>query len=82
MSMLIHGDKAESMGTNYKDIHTHGKIHKMVKCCSKCKKTRGDDEFNSINFRRKNAVVKQCLQCRLYTVKSQKKRSKPYRNFE
>ena len=50
----------------------------MVKCCSKCKKTKGDDQFNSINFRRKNAVVKQCLQCRLYDVKSQKKRTKPY----
>ena len=30
----------------------------MVKCCSNCKKTKGDDQFNSINFRRKNAVVK------------------------
>lgn len=53
----------------------------MVKCCSKCKKTKGDDQFNSINFRRKNAVVKTCLQCRLYTVKYSEKRAKPYKDI-
>ena len=53
----------------------------MVKCCSTCKKTKGDDQFNSINFRRKNKVVKQCLQCRLYRVKSGKKRNKPYKDI-
>lgn len=53
----------------------------MVKCCSTCKKRKGDDQFNSINFRRKNAVVKTCLQCRLYTVKADKKRTKPYKDI-
>ena len=53
----------------------------MVKCCSKCNKKKGDNQFQSINYRRKNAVVKTCLQCRLHTVKSDKKRTKPYKDI-
>ena len=53
----------------------------MVKCCSKCNKKKGDNQFQSINYRRKNAVVKTCLQCRLYNVKSDKRRIKPYKDI-
>ena len=53
----------------------------MVKCCSNCKKTRGDDQFYSINYRRKNAVVKTCLQCRSRSNKKDKKRNKPYKDI-
>ena len=50
----------------------------MVKYCKGCKTNKGDDQFNSINFRRKNAVVKTCLDCRKRNNKHKKIITKPY----